>query len=190
MSFRDRNRLQNCYKILEDKENAKNFLNKEKIQKKFEPMNKEIRKDDNIISDDYYDNILNECLIDAGNEIMEKERLYGEIGEPLFWSSRTRVTKNKISNNNFTKNKINNNLRKELTEMLNYHMGMIPENYEFLDPDQLAQEREKKSINHINKEVFFLIYAYYLFIFSYAKLRKCGKIMNLKRLRLNWNFLN
>ena len=40
--------------------------------------------------------------------------------------------------------------------MLNYHMGMIPENYEFLDPEQLAQEREKKSINHINKEVFIL----------------------------------
>ena len=74
MSFRDRNRLQNCYKILDDKDNAKNFVEKENILKKFEPENKQTRKDDNIISDDYYDNILNECLVDAGNEIMEKER--------------------------------------------------------------------------------------------------------------------
>jgi hypothetical protein len=74
MSFRDRNRLQNCYKILDDKDHAKNFIKKDKILKQFEPINKEIRKDDNIISDDYYDKILNECLIDAGNEIMEKER--------------------------------------------------------------------------------------------------------------------
>ena len=81
--------------------------------------------------------------------------------ETLFWSSRTRVTKNKIANNTFTKNKINNNLKKELTEMLNYHMGMIPENYEFLDPDQLAQEREKKSIGHINKKLF---YFYFIFL--------------------------
>ena len=74
MSFRDRNRLQNCYKILEEKENIKNFVGKEKVLKNFEPTNKEIRKNDNIISDDYYDKILNECLIDAGNEVMEKER--------------------------------------------------------------------------------------------------------------------
>jgi hypothetical protein len=48
--------------------------------------------------------------------------------------------------------------------MLNYHMGMIPENYEFLDPDQLAQEREKKSIGHINKEVIYFIIFYFIFI--------------------------
>ena len=46
-----------------------------------------------------------------------------------------------------------NNVKKELNEMLNYRMGMISENHEHLEPDQLNQEREKRSINHIIKEV-------------------------------------
>jgi len=76
----------------------------------------------------------------------------------LSWSSRTRITKNKISNQEFTKNKIGQNVKKELTEMLNYRMGMITENYEYLEPDQINQEREKRSINHINKEVKIKVY--------------------------------
>jgi len=76
----------------------------------------------------------------------------------LSWSSRTRKTKNKISNQEFTKNKIGQNVKKELTEMLNYRMGMITENYEYLEPDQINQEREKRSINHINKEVKIKVY--------------------------------
>jgi hypothetical protein len=63
------------------------------------------------------------------------------------------MTKNKISNNEFSKNKIGKNVQKELTDMLNYRMGMITENYDFLEPDQINQEREKRSMNHINKEV-------------------------------------
>ncbi len=76
----------------------------------------------------------------------------------MSWSSRTRITKNKISNQEFTKNKIGQNVKKELTEMLNYRMGMITENYEYLEPDQINQEREKRSINHINKEVKIKVY--------------------------------
>jgi len=80
-------------------------------------------------------------------------RIYGEIGEPLTWSSRTRITKNKINANEITKNKISQNVQNELKHMINYRMGMITENYDFLEPDQINQEREKRSINHINKEV-------------------------------------
>ena len=75
------------------------------------------------------------------------------MGEPLAWSSRTRITKKKISDSQFNKNKIGQNVKKELTDMLNYRMGMITENYEHLEADQINQEREKRSINHINKEV-------------------------------------
>jgi hypothetical protein len=82
----------------------------------------------------------------------------------LAWSSRTRITKNKISNQEFTNNKIKQNVIKELTEMLNYRMGMISENYDFLEPEQINQEREKRSINHINKEVI------YSFSFLYFKI--------------------
>ncbi len=75
------------------------------------------------------------------------------MGQPLAWSSRTRITKNKISNSEFSKNKITQSVKKELSEMLNYRMGMITENFDYLDSDQINQEREKRSINHINKEV-------------------------------------
>lgn len=74
LSLRDRNRLKQSYKYLEKPENAKNFVNKKAIMENFENVNKNIREDDNIISDNYYDNILNECLVDAANEILEKER--------------------------------------------------------------------------------------------------------------------
>jgi len=74
MSLRDRNRLKQSYKFLEKPDNAKKFINKKKILDNFEIINKNIREDDNIISDNYYDNILNECLIDAANELLEKER--------------------------------------------------------------------------------------------------------------------
>lgn len=74
MSLRDQTKLKNNYKILENLYCPKNFINKKTILENFENTNKNIREDDNIISDNYYDNILNECLIDAGNEILEKER--------------------------------------------------------------------------------------------------------------------
>lgn len=74
MSLRDQTKLKNNYKILENPYSPKNFINKKYILENFENTNKNIREDDNIISDNYYDNILNECLIDAGNEILEKER--------------------------------------------------------------------------------------------------------------------
>lgn len=73
------------------------------------------------------------------------------------------MTKNKISNQEFTKNKIKQNVKKELSEMLNYRMGMISENYDYLEPDQINQEREKRSINHINKEVILIISVFYLY---------------------------
>jgi len=75
MSLRDRNRLKQSYKYLEKPENSKNFVNKKSLLENFENLNKSIREDDNIISDNYYDNILNECMVDAANEILEKERL-------------------------------------------------------------------------------------------------------------------
>jgi hypothetical protein len=75
LSLRDRNRLKQSYKYLEKPDNAKNFVNKKSLLENFENVNKIIREDDNIITDNYYDNILNECLVDAANEILEKERL-------------------------------------------------------------------------------------------------------------------
>ena len=74
LSLRDRTRLKNNYKFLEKPENTKNFINKKGVLENFENVNKNIREEDNIISDNYYDKILNECLVDAANEILEKDR--------------------------------------------------------------------------------------------------------------------
>jgi hypothetical protein len=76
LTLKDKDRLMNCYKILDYPEYSKNFINKKAILENFEKINKSIREDDNIITDNYYDNILNECLIDAANEILEKERYF------------------------------------------------------------------------------------------------------------------
>ncbi len=85
LSLRDRNRLKQSYKFLEKPENVKNFANKKLIMENFENINKDIREDDNIISDNYYDNILNECLVDSANEILEKERLIIYISNNKFF---------------------------------------------------------------------------------------------------------
>lgn len=61
------------YKILKDNTNNSK-LDKQKLIEKVEPINKRIREEDNILMDNYYDNIVNECLIDAANELIEKER--------------------------------------------------------------------------------------------------------------------
>lgn len=50
------------------------YLDKKLILNEFEPINIEIRKLDNVLSDNYYDNILNECYIDAANELIENEK--------------------------------------------------------------------------------------------------------------------
>lgn len=50
------------------------FLEKKKVLSEFQSVNKRIREEDNVTSDNYYDNILNECVIDAANELIEQER--------------------------------------------------------------------------------------------------------------------
>lgn len=70
--YRDQNLLKNSYKILDEKNKVQ--LDKTTILADFHEVNKDIRKDDNFISDNYYDNILNECMIEATNEILAKER--------------------------------------------------------------------------------------------------------------------
>ena len=85
--------------------NNNNFVSTT-IVDKFKPVAKDLRNSDNVASDGYYDNILNECLVDATNEIISKERLYGNVGEPLPWSDRTREVGFKYQNNEVSKKKM------------------------------------------------------------------------------------
>lgn len=70
------------------------------------------------------------------------------------WSTRTRCVKFKYTNSNFSKNNLIKQIEKDLKENLNYKMGLIAENHELLDPDQLNQEREKRLMSNITQEVF------------------------------------
>ena len=70
----------------------------ENILNDFDKIDKEIRINDNIITDNYYDKILNKCVYDTSNELIEKQRQYGIIGEPLPWSIRTKEIDYKYKN--------------------------------------------------------------------------------------------
>ena len=67
----------------------------EKVLKEFnsknEIMNNKSNEDTNNISQ--YDICLNKCVYDSANEIIEKRRMYGNIGKPLLWSSRNKIIK-------------------------------------------------------------------------------------------------
>ena len=62
-------------------ENICDIINKEKILKEFETINKKIRKKYNVLNYYMYDNILNNCVIDTCIELLSRERKYGENHE-------------------------------------------------------------------------------------------------------------
>ena len=132
--------------------NNNNFVSTT-IVDKFKPVAKDLRNSDNVASDGYYDNILNECLVDATNEIISKERLYGNVGEPLPWSDRTREVGFKYQNNEVSKKKMEMKVSQKLNELLKFKMGLIYQNHDYLDSEQLNQDRETKFIKSIKEEL-------------------------------------
>jgi len=134
--------------IMKDKFVEENVLND------FEKIDKEIRNNDNIVSDNYYDKILNKCVYDTTNELIEKRRQYGIIGQPLSWSIRTRDIDFKYKNNDkYSKSIFTQAIIKEVKKIIDTKMGLIAENYEYLDMDQLNQDRDKKFMESIMKEL-------------------------------------
>ena len=133
------------------------FLN-DKIISDFELTDKEIRTKNNfsknIKENILYDNFLNKCILDTVNELIEKERKYGIIGSPLSWSIRSKDIDYKYrSNDNFSKKIFINKIMTQLNKILNSKMGLIAENYEYLDMEQLNQDRDKKFMESITQEL-------------------------------------
>ena len=125
-----------------------------KILKEFEKIDKEIRNSDNSINDVFYDKILNKCVYDTTNEIIEKQRKYGIIGEPLPWSIRTKDIDYKYKNFDiYSKSIFMNKIIKEIKKTIDTKMGLIAENYVYIDMDQLNQDRDKKFMESITKEL-------------------------------------
>ena len=86
--LQDNELLNDCYKELKVKEDLKNIINKKEILEKFNSINRKIRKKKGLEENNYYDNLINECIVDATIEILNKERAYGEQGEPFPFSKR------------------------------------------------------------------------------------------------------
>ena len=86
--LQDNELLNDCYKELKVKEDLKNIINKKEILEKFNSINRKIRKKKGLEENNFYDNLINECIVDATIEILNKERAYGEQGEPFPFSKR------------------------------------------------------------------------------------------------------
>ena len=133
------------------KEDIKNIIDKEKILKRIEPINKEIRNNDNIFDDNYYDKMLNECIIDTAIEIIKKERIYGDDGEPLPWGGRTRELVYKYEKDK--PKKLVDYVTEQLVSILNVKIGLINTNYENLTQEQLNSEKEKRLMKTLKSEL-------------------------------------
>ena len=151
LSLQDADMLRDNYKCVLMKESIKNIIDKEKILKKFEPINKQIRSKDNLTSDNFYDNILNECLIDTAIELINKERLYGENGDPLAWSSRTHELVYKYKKND--PEKLAKYVCNNILKTLHTRIGLLTENYDYLNAEQINNERDKRLIDNIRNEL-------------------------------------
>ena len=151
LSLQDADMLRNNYKCFLMKESIKNIIDKEEILKKFQPINKQIRNRDNLTSDNFYDNFLNECLVDTAIELINKERLYGENGDPLAWSTRTHelVYKYKKDDPSKLAKYVCNNILKAL----HTRIGLLTDNYDYLNAEQINNERDKRLIDNIKNEL-------------------------------------
>ena len=92
--------LNRPFKILPVKEELKKIFDKEQILKKFNSLSSNIRRIKGIEENNDYDNLINECIIDATIEIINKERPYGIYGEPFPFSKRERELEFKYTKNN------------------------------------------------------------------------------------------
>ena len=133
------------------REDIKDIIDKEKILKRIEPINKEIRNNDNIFDDNYYDKMLNECIIDTAIEIIKKERIYGDDGEPLPWGGRTRELVYKYEKNK--PKKLVDYVTEQLVSILNVKIGLINTNYEYLTQEQINSEKENRLIKTLKSEL-------------------------------------
>ena len=151
LALQDADLLRNNYKTTKDLVSIAKILDKDKILKDFEPINKKIRSSDNVASDNFYDKMLNDCIVETAIEIINKERLYGKNGEPLKWSSRTHELAFKYKKDD--PKKLANFVCKKLIFGIRNRVGLISDNYESMSPDQINFERDKRLTNIIKRDL-------------------------------------
>ena len=149
--LQDAQMLRNNYKKMCFKENLEKILDKREILKNFSSINRKIRQEDNITSDNYYDNMLNECVLETAIELIEKERFYGDNGEPLKWSSRTREISFKYEKKDAKK--FSDYICKNILKIIHNRIGLINDNYSYLNQDEINYEREKRLLDTIKSDL-------------------------------------
>ena len=145
LQLKDNEKLKQNYRILKVNEEIKDIFNREKILKKFEKINKKIRikYNQNNISENF-DLFLNLNILDTTMELINKERLYGVIGEPFeFNSSRTRCIGYKYEKNN--SKKLIDYVYNNLIDYLNHPI--------FLIKDNIVNNDEKNIIKYFKKDL-------------------------------------
>ena len=151
LALKNRDMLRDNFKCLVKEESIENIIDKQKILKEFSVINKKIRNKDNLTSDDFYDNMLNDCIIDTAIELIYKERLYGNNGNPLKWSSRTYELSYKYDIN--SPKKFANYICKNIVKILYNRIGLINDNYDYMSIDQINVEKEKRLLYVIKKDL-------------------------------------
>ena len=145
LELKDNEQLKQNYRILQVKEELKDIINRENLIKKFAIINKKIRKKYNQYNfDECFDIFLNLSVIDTAIEIINKERFYGEIGEPFsFYSLRTREIGFKY----------NRNEPKKLIQLVYNSLMDYLNNPIFLIKDSVINADEKKIIKCFKKDL-------------------------------------
>ena len=149
--LQDAQMLRNNYKKMCFKENLEKILDKKEFLKNFSTINRKIRQEDNITSDNYYDNMLNECVFETAIELIEKERFYGDNGEPLKWSSRTREISFKYEKKDAKK--FADYICKNILKIIHNRIGLINDNYSYMNQDEINYEREKRLLDTIKSDL-------------------------------------
>ena len=152
ISLKDKKMLEENYKLKIFKEKLEDIIDKKNILKKFDKINNEIRIEDNISSDNYYDRILNECIIDTVIELINKERINYFKGEPLLWDSRKIELINKYDIRNNPK-KFSLFICKSLIDLLNTKLGILSDKYNTVNLEKINKNDEMKLNNMMKEEI-------------------------------------
>ena len=149
--LQDTDLLKDNYRCPVSEESIEKIIDKEKILKQFSSINKNIRNKDNVASDNFYDNMLNDCIIDTAIELIYKERLYGKNGNPFKWSTRNHELAFKFNENEPKIFAIY--ICKRIWRLLRNKIGLINENYDYMSLDQINMEKDRRLIKVIQKDL-------------------------------------
>ena len=149
--LQDAELLRDNYKNTHNLKSITKILDKDKILKSFEPINKQIRNNDNVTSDNFYDKMLNDCIVETAIEIINRERLYGKNGEPLQWSSRMHELAFKYKKNE--PNKLADYVCNKLKFFIKRKVGLISDNYDDMSMEQINMEKDRRLTGIIRRDL-------------------------------------